>query len=75
MSAGADTQRVVALGYITAIALPPIGLIVGIVIAMRRDQPRSRHAAWIIVISLIATVAWVAVFASGAISATDNTIS
>ena len=75
MSTGAETQRVVALGYITAIAIPPIGLIVGIVLARRHDQPPARHALWIIVISVIATVVWVAVFASGAISATDNTVS
>lgn len=75
MSTGSDTQRIVALGYITAIAIPPVGLIVGIVIARRSRQPLARHAIWIIVISLIATVVWVAVFASGAISATDNTVS
>jgi uncharacterized protein YacL len=75
MSTGSDTQRIVALGYITAIAIPPIGLIVGLVIALRREQTLARHAVWIIVISLIATVVWVAVFASGAISATDNTVS
>jgi hypothetical protein len=75
MSTGSDTQRIVALGYITAIAIPPVGLIVGIVIARRRHGPLARHAIWIIVISLIATVVWVAVFASGAISATDNTVS
>jgi hypothetical protein len=75
MSTGSDTQRIVALGYITAIAIPPVGLIVGIMIARRRHQPLARHAIWIIVISLIATVVWIAVFASGAISATDNTVS
>lgn len=75
MSTGSETQRTVALGYITAIAIPPVGLIVGIMIARRRQQPLARHAIWIIVISLIATVVWVAVFASGAISATDNTVS
>jgi uncharacterized protein YacL len=75
MSTGSDTQRIVALGYITAIAIPPIGLIVGLVLARRRQQPLARHAVWIIVISLIATAVWVAVFASGAISATDNTVS
>jgi len=75
MSTGSDAPRIVALGYITAIAIPPVGLIVGIVVALRREQPFAKHAIWIIVLSLISTVVWVAVFASGAISATDNTIS
>jgi hypothetical protein len=75
VSTGSDTQRLVALGYISAVAIPPVGLIVGLVLARRRPQALARHAVWIIVISLIATVVWVAVFASGAISATDNTVS
>jgi uncharacterized protein YacL len=75
MSTGSDTQRIVALGYITAIAIPPIGLIIGIMIARRRQQPLARHAISIIVISVISAAVWMAVFASGAINATDNTIS
>lgn len=75
MSTESDAQRILALGYITAIAIPPVGLIVGIAIALRRQGASARHATWIIVISVIATGVWIAVFASGAISATDNTIS
>jgi hypothetical protein len=75
MSTGSDMQRTVALGYITAIAIPPVGLIIGIMLVRRPAQPLRRHALWIIVISVIAAVVWVAVFASGAINATDNTIS
>jgi hypothetical protein len=75
MSTGSDIQRTLALGYITAIAIPPVGLIIGLMLVRRREQPVSRHALWIIAISVVATAVWVAVFASGAISATDNTIS
>lgn len=75
MSPGPEAQRILALGYITAVAIPPVGLIIGIVIALRVQRPLNRHATWIIVISVIAAAAWIAVFASGAISATDNTIS
>ncbi len=75
MNTRPETQRILALGYITAVAIPPAGLIIGIMIARRRDRPLARHAMWIIVISVIATGVWLAVFASGAISATDNTIS
>jgi hypothetical protein len=75
MSTGSDTQRTVALGYITAVAIPPVGLIIGIMLMRRREQPLARHALWIIGISVVAAAVWVAVFASGAINATDNTIS
>jgi hypothetical protein len=75
MSTGPDTQRTVTLGYITAVAIPPVGLIIGIMLMRRREQPLTRHALWIIGISVIAAAVWVAVFASGAINATDNTIS
>ena len=75
MSTGPDMQRIVALGYITAVTIPPVGLIVGIVIAARRQPLLARHATLIIVISVIAAAVWIAVFVSGAISATDNTIS
>ncbi len=75
MSAGSDIRRTVALGYITAIAIPPVGLLIGLILVRHREPPVVRHAMWIIVISVIATAVWVAVFASGAISATDNTIS
>jgi hypothetical protein len=77
-TAEADTQRalrLVVLGYITALAIPPIGVIVGIVIAVRPQKAYSRHWMWIVVIGLIAAVVWALVLASGAATSTTNELS
>lgn len=77
-SAGAwsdSARRLVVLGYITAVAMPLIGLIVGIVIAIRPTKAHSRHGVWIIGLSIIASVGWLAVFASGALTASSNDLS
>ena len=65
-------RRLVVLGYITAIALPPIGLILGIVLATRPAKASSRHWMWIIVVSIVGVVLWGLVFASGALTSTSN---
>ncbi len=65
-------RRLVVLGYITAVALPPIGLILGIVLATRPARASSRHWMWIIVVSIIGAVLWALVFASGALTSTNN---
>ena len=65
-------RRLVVLGYITAVALPPIGLILGIVLATRPAKASSRHWMWIIVVSIIGAVLWVLVFVSGALTSTNN---
>ena len=64
-------RRLVVLAYITAIAMPPIGLILGIFVAAR-SKPASRHAVWIIVLSAIATGIWVLVFTSGVLSPSNT---
>lgn len=77
-SAGVWTEkarRLVALGYITAIALPVIGLIVGIVVVMRPAKAISKHGVWIIVLSLMASIAWILVLSSGALTSTNNELS
>jgi hypothetical protein len=71
--AGSESaDRLVVLGYITAVAIPLIGLIVGIVVLTRPGKANSRHGVLIIVVSLIASVAWILVFTSGALTATSN---
>jgi len=66
------TRRLVVLGYITAVALPPIGLILGIVLGTRRAKASSKHWMWIIVLSIIGAILWSLVFASGALTTTNN---
>jgi ABC-type dipeptide/oligopeptide/nickel transport system permease component len=74
-SAGVRNERalrLVVLAYITAVALPLIGLILGIVVATRPNKAYSRHGTWIIVLSILAGIVWIAVFASGVFTSTTN---
>ena len=59
-----SARRFLVLAYVTAFAIPPLGLILGIVVAIRL-RAYSRHALSIIAISLVASVIWVLVFSSG----------
>jgi len=65
-------RRLVVLGYITAVTMPLIGFIVGIVVTLRLTKPNAKHGALIIVVSVIASVVWILVFASGALTATST---
>ena len=68
----AGPSRLVVLGYITAFALPLLGLVLGIVVATRPDRTTSRHGRWIIGLSIVASVIWVLVFTSGVLTSTSN---
>jgi len=65
-------HRLVVLGYITAVALPLIGLVLGIFIATRPTKAISKHGFWIIVVSILALIAWVLVFTSGLLTETNS---
>jgi uncharacterized membrane protein YjfL (UPF0719 family) len=67
-----SARRLVVLRYITAVAMPLIGFILGIVVAIRLTRPHAKHGAWIIVVSVIASVVWILVFTSGALTATGT---
>lgn len=69
----ASTRRLLALAYITAFSMPPIGFGLGVVIAVRFRDLRSNHGAWIIVISIVSSVIWVLIIISGALNTTDTT--
>lgn len=62
--------RLITLGYILAIAIPPVGLVLGIFILARPAVPHARHGRYIIALSLIGAVLWVLVLSTGAL--TDN---
>jgi hypothetical protein len=68
----AGPGRLVVLGYITAFALPLLGLVLGVVVATRPARSTSRHGRWIIGISIIASVVWALVFTSGVLTSTSN---
>ena len=64
----ASVHRLVVLGYITAVSMPPIGFILGIVLATRSTKTNSRHGASIIIISIIASFVWILILTSGVLS-------
>jgi hypothetical protein len=67
-----SVRRLVVLGYITAVAIPVIGFILGIVVATRPNKGYSKHWLWIIGVSIIASIVWVLVLASGVFAVTNN---
>jgi hypothetical protein len=70
-----SAQRLIVLGYITAVAMPPIGFILGIVVATRPSKQHSKHARWILAISIVAAIVWILIFSSGVINTTDSDFS
>ena len=64
-------RRLVVLGYITAVAIPPIGFILGIVIAVRR-RAASKHGVAIVTVSIVAAVIWVLLLSSGVLTSTSS---
>jgi hypothetical protein len=67
--------RLVVLGYITAITMPVIGFILGIVVATRPAKAMSKHGAWIIVVSIIASIVWILILTSGVLAITNDDLS
>jgi hypothetical protein len=65
------TQRVVVLGYILAFAMPPFGLAIGLALLLPRGV-RSRHGAWIVLLSVIAAAIWVLLISAGALRDTGQ---
>jgi hypothetical protein len=65
-------DRFVVLAYITAVSMPPFGLLMGIGFAVRSNRVGAKHAPWIIAVSLIASVAWALIIAGGALSTTNT---
>lgn len=63
-------DRLVVLGYVCALGMPPLGLILAIISARR--PANRKHAVGIIVVSLIASILWVLIISSGTLSATND---
>jgi hypothetical protein len=66
-------QRLVVLGYITAVAMPPVGLILGLLLAVRLDKAHSKRGMLIVAISVIAAVAWVLALVAGLLNPNSDT--
>lgn len=67
--------RLVVLGYITAVAMPLVGFILGIVVATRHTKATSKHGVWIIVLSIIASILWILILTSGVLAITSDDLS
>jgi MFS family permease len=65
-------RRLVALGYITAVAMPPVGLIMGAVVGLRLSRAYSRHWVWIVALSVLAGVVWVLLLSSNILDTNTN---
>ena len=68
----ASTYRFVVLAYIIAFSMPPIGFILGVVLAVRFDKPVAKHGLWVIALSVVAALVWSAIIAGGALSTTST---
>lgn len=66
-------NRLLALAYIMAFAMPPIGFGLGIGITVRFSSPRSKHGAAIVAISIVASIIWILLLTSGWLNATGTT--
>ena len=64
-------RRLIVLGYITAVAIAPIGFIMGIVIATRR-RAAYKHGLGVIAVSIIAAVIWVLLLSSGVLTSSSS---
>jgi hypothetical protein len=65
------TQRVVVLGYILAVAVPPLGLAIGLVL-MVPGGVRSKHGLGIVLASIVAAAIWALLISSGALKTTGQ---
>ncbi len=65
-------ERLVVLGYIMAFAIPPIGLIFGVVLTIRNSGVERKHLVGIIALSIVATVVWLLILSSGVVNTTGS---
>ena len=64
-------QRLVVVAYILAVAVPPLGFAIAIGL-MLSPRLRSRHAVWIILLSIVAAAIWLLMINAGALKDTGQ---
>jgi hypothetical protein len=64
-------QRLIVVGYILAVAMPPLGFVIGLGLLLSA-RVRSKHGAWILLLSIGAAVAWAALISGGALKDTNQ---
>jgi hypothetical protein len=64
-------SRLLVLGYILAISIPPLGLVAGVAVGLRLGK--TKHAVSIILISLVTAAIWVLILTSGSLDSASST--
>jgi hypothetical protein len=64
-------QRVVVVGYILAVAVPPLGFAIGLTLIISA-RLRTKHGGWIVLLSVVAAVIWVLMISAGALKETGQ---
>jgi hypothetical protein len=62
-------ERVVVLGYILAVAVPPVGCVLGIGLGI---WARSKHSPWIVLLSIVGALIWALIIGAGGLSSTNQ---
>ncbi len=68
MARNSSAYRFVVLAYILAVSMPPIGFVLGLILAIRFDRPASKQGVWVIALSVVAALVWTAIVAGGALN-------
>ena len=68
----ASAYRFVVLAYIIAVSMPPLGFILGLIVAIRFDQPASKQGVWVIAVSVVAALVWAVIVAGGALNTSSS---
>jgi hypothetical protein len=59
------TSALVVCGYVFAVLMPIVGLVLGIVAATKQSEPQtSRNGIFVIVLSVVAFIVWFAIFSA-----------
>ena len=66
-------KGLIVVGYLTAVLMPPIGFILGIVAVTRPNRWAAKHGVGVIVASIVVPVLWVVLIAAGVHSAVKKT--
>lgn len=62
-------ERIVVLGYILAVAMPPFGFAIGVGVGLKTG---SKHWLWMVLLSVAAGVVWAVIIATVGLSSTNQ---
>ena len=60
--------RLVVVAYILAVAMPPLGFVLGLVVMSRGARAKSRHGVLILAVSVVSAAVWAVIIGSGALN-------